>query len=768
MQSGATLTNVDVHDNSFVGNTTNAILNQSTGVLNATCNWWDATAQSAIAAKLNGLVSYTPWLIDGTDSEPATPGFQAVPGSCMGSSLAVSLNYKIDAGCPGTNTGSIYITVGGGSGSYTYLWSNGGYTTKNITGIPAGSYNVLVSDAIYGSTGELSSPVVIGTTNTAPQVSNPGAITASTALNTCAGPATYLADPSGTPLPTLSYTFSGATTGSGSGTGSGSTFNKGVTTVTVTANNGCTTNSGSTATFTVTVNDNQAPSITSCPGNQAKTTTGSGYTAVGSEFNPTFSDNCPGSTIAYVLSGATTATGNTTLAGVVFNSGTTTVAWTVTDDAGKYNTSCSFDVVVSVSFTISGTLKYANNAQTPLNGIIVTLKKTSAPSPPVGTWNTSDPGQSGTYQFTGLQPDNYFIELSPAVPQVNVPATLGGWKTWGGVNATDYLIEQRHASGITPIPLTPAVKRLGGDVIVPQPTPTILIVDANAVKTAYSTNSPAGFANQKWLFSASNAVSPATGLTGIILGSANLTINIVAACAGDVDASYQPPSGNKAAQLPNVNVISRGSIAASDEMIIPVSAESSMQMGAISLILDFDATNFDIIGISMPDQGDGDPFFVTDNNMLRIGWASLTPVEVLQGETVLNIHARAKGTASKSLRFTLNSDPLSEIADAEGVVFKDALLAIAEVDGNTKDVVSVYPNPAKDVLNIGYAMQADGTFFTELYSVQGSLVMATSANDKLAGSYTETLNTSKLTPGIYTLRIYRGSLVSNHKIIVTK
>jgi hypothetical protein len=405
-----------------------------------------------------------------------------------------------------------------------------------------------------------------------------------------------------------------------------------------------------------------------------------------------------------------------------------------------------------------------------LNGIIVTLKKTSDPEFE-STWNTSDAGQIGMYQFTGLQPDNYYIELSPVSPIVNTPATLGGWQKWGGVNATDYLIEQRHAAGTTPIPPIPAVKRFAGDVIVPQPTPTILTVDANAVRTAYSTNRPSGFATQKWLFSSTTATSapptPSTGLTNIVLGSSNLVINIVAVCAGDVDASYQPPSGPKSAQLPNVEVISRGTIATSPEIALPVRAENDMLMGAISLILDFDASKFEITGVSMPDYGTDAPFFVTDNNMLRIGWASLEPVSVMQGETVLTIHARSLNAASESLQFTLNSDPLSEIADAEGVVLKDARLSIAEMNGATSsDMISVYPNPAKEVLNIEYVMDNDGTFSVELYNTQGAVVCSAVSSDKTAGTYKETLNISHLSPGVFTLRIYNGSNVTNHKVII--
>src|SRR5262249_23113600 len=70
------------------------------------------------------------------------------------------------------------------------------------------------------------------------------------------------------------------------------------------------------------------------------------YTAVGAEFDPMASgDNCGVASVSYSLGGATTGVG-TSLAGKVFNKGTTTVTWTVTDTSG-HTAMCSFDVVVS-------------------------------------------------------------------------------------------------------------------------------------------------------------------------------------------------------------------------------------------------------------------------------------------------------------------------------------------------------------------------------------------------------------------------------------
>ena len=91
--------------------------------------------------------------------------------------------------------------------------------------------------------------------------------------------------------------------------------------------------------------DNQAPVIT-CPEDvTVNVNDGITYLHEDNSWDATASDNCPG-TITYsaTLEGATTGT-YTTLDGVRFNQGITTVTWTATDACGKTLT-CSFEVIV--------------------------------------------------------------------------------------------------------------------------------------------------------------------------------------------------------------------------------------------------------------------------------------------------------------------------------------------------------------------------------------------------------------------------------------
>src|SRR5439155_21375526 len=59
--------------------------------------------------------------------------------------LAVGETH-VDVNCFGGSTGSIELTVAGGTAPYTYLWSNEA-TSQDLSDLPPGSYSVTVTDA---------------------------------------------------------------------------------------------------------------------------------------------------------------------------------------------------------------------------------------------------------------------------------------------------------------------------------------------------------------------------------------------------------------------------------------------------------------------------------------------------------------------------------------------------------------------------------------------------------------------------------------------
>lgn len=136
--------------------------------LNAECNWYGVTGHASVTAKMDGAIDFVSWLVNGTDDQPATIGFQPVSGACSGTPVVITNAVTTPQTC-GTNDGIISVTFSGGSDPYTLAWdgpSSGNeiatpptYTIS--TGLAGGSYMVTVTDvnmssATYG-------PIVIGT-----------------------------------------------------------------------------------------------------------------------------------------------------------------------------------------------------------------------------------------------------------------------------------------------------------------------------------------------------------------------------------------------------------------------------------------------------------------------------------------------------------------------------------------------------------------------------------------------------------------------------
>ncbi len=201
-----------------------------------------------------------------------------------------------------------------------------GITVTYDTEFPVGSNDVVwtVTDA-GGNTATCVQNVIVRD-NESPIISCPNSITANTTDGLCSAIVNYT-----TPIGTDNC--SGANTTQTSGLPSGSTFPIGVTTNTfvVTANNGQT----SSCSFTVTVVDNQPPTIT-CTTNITTNTDPNLCSAIVNYTTPSGNDNC---------SGATTTQTSGLPSGSTFPIGVTTNIFVVTSNNGQ-TASCSFTVTV--------------------------------------------------------------------------------------------------------------------------------------------------------------------------------------------------------------------------------------------------------------------------------------------------------------------------------------------------------------------------------------------------------------------------------------
>jgi nitrous oxidase accessory protein NosD len=153
---------ITVNNNSITGNTNGVVLMNTGGTLteNFQCNWWGSTAAATVALAAAASSNFTPWLVNGTDDQLGTPGFQPVSGACSGTPVDITSTSVTDATC--SSAGSILVTFTGGTGQYNIAWTGGSDTNisspYNITGLSAGAYGITVTDG-NGSTDNASASV---------------------------------------------------------------------------------------------------------------------------------------------------------------------------------------------------------------------------------------------------------------------------------------------------------------------------------------------------------------------------------------------------------------------------------------------------------------------------------------------------------------------------------------------------------------------------------------------------------------------------------
>ncbi len=121
------------------GNSTGSIdLTVSGGTSPYTYAW----SNSATTQDVSNLAAGT-YTVTVTDANACTKTLSAT--ITQPSALSLS-KTQVDVLCNGNSTGSIDLTVSGGTSPYTYAWSNSA-TTQDISGLVAGTYTVTVTDA---------------------------------------------------------------------------------------------------------------------------------------------------------------------------------------------------------------------------------------------------------------------------------------------------------------------------------------------------------------------------------------------------------------------------------------------------------------------------------------------------------------------------------------------------------------------------------------------------------------------------------------------
>ncbi|WP_435132807.1 HYR-like domain-containing protein [Formosa sp. A9] len=283
-----------------------------------------ATAgQTTITPNTDVAGTFTYYVAEGPSADCISPN--RVPITVIVHDVLNITSNITDASCTPGNDGSIDITVSGGSGNYTYVWSTGD-TTEDITGLPTGDYTVTVTDQTTGC--DTVSNFTINTDiNSLPTITAPASYT----LEGCDVTSITDLPSSTTPVSITIDQLENALNGGGTATGFVNiTYADVVTgtcpvvvTRTFTAVNDC--NNTATATQTITIEDNTAPAV---PTNVPADVTIECSDPLPVAATLTTTDNCPASgTITGVVS---ETTNNTDPCNV-----TVTRTWTFTDACGN-------------------------------------------------------------------------------------------------------------------------------------------------------------------------------------------------------------------------------------------------------------------------------------------------------------------------------------------------------------------------------------------------------------------------------------------------
>jgi hypothetical protein len=176
---------VNINNNSFTGDVMSINNGTSSQEVQANCNWYGSSAVQDFINKISlGTVNFVPWLINGTDNDPAT-GFQPVAGACdNGYPTLITLEEYTNVTCNGAEDGSISINVSYGNTPFVFTWTKEGDPgfvshEEDPTGLAPGNYHLSIVDGngsnIYITDPEAEGPTTIDVTITEPPLLTAGA-----------------------------------------------------------------------------------------------------------------------------------------------------------------------------------------------------------------------------------------------------------------------------------------------------------------------------------------------------------------------------------------------------------------------------------------------------------------------------------------------------------------------------------------------------------------------------------------------------------------
>jgi hypothetical protein len=112
------------------------------------------------------------------------------------------------------------------------------------------------------------------------------------------------------------------------------------------------------------------------------------------------------------------------------------------------------------------------------------------------------------------------------------------------------------------------------------------------------------------------------------------------------------------------------------------------------------------------------------------------------------------------------------VNDGKGVVTEtiniDVLRYPVGINGIDNGRLTIYPNPANDVLNINYSLNASEKVHATIYNMNGQVVQQITSGTKATGNHTEQVNIEQLPAGVYYMQVNLNNNITTQKFIVTE
>jgi hypothetical protein len=455
-----------------------------------------------------------------------------------------------------------------------------------------------------------------------------------------------------------------------------------------------------------------------------------------------------------------------------------TYSWSMTDANGCNSIAGSVVVGQPSPNVVSGNIKYFSSpTPLPMSGVSVKLvdQSTLAEIGPVAS------NASGDYSFPNVCTGNYNIICSYSAPIGNDP-----------VNVTDAALVSQWGLKAN-LGIAPAIEKVvfyAGDVILNN---NLNGNDASTIQDYFLFNGthpwPVRPAYTFWL--AGDMISGSNPVESFDLKVPSVSVTVPTAVTGkdiyclftgDFNRSGVPPGGTKSANSTlTLNYGQTHRVNANSEVELPVFAATPMEVGAISLIMNFPQDKVEVLGVNLTGDAGTPVLFNVSGNELRIAWTSLTPLSLKAGDKMLTLNVKLIGSLGQdeTIRFNLADNPLNELADGSSSVITNAAIMMETMAAATNAINEIsaeklqlynYPNPFTETTTFAYTLPFNGEATLEIFNMLGSKVNVLLNESKTAGDYKLTVNSNSLKPGVYTavLKLKTDGQILNRTIKIVR